>query len=95
MKLIDICIKAFKNGDDCFGETPTGNIREITYVKILKQYMVTIELELNGEKSHTDIGIVELVGPENYRVHSGSYSFYTKRTPELQKELSKAIEVEM
>jgi len=91
MKLIDICIEAFKKGNS-YGEKPTGVIREITYIKPLKQYMVSIELENNAS---TDIGIVELCGDDNYRVHSGKTVFLTKKTAALQKELSKAIEVEM
>ena len=91
MKLIDICIEAFKRSNS-YGEKPTGVIREITFIKPLKQYMVSIELENN---SSTDIDIVELCGDDYYRVHSGKSAFLTKKTATLQKELSKAIEVEI
>ena len=87
MEIIDICKEAFLKGSNYSGETPTGVIREITYVKTLGQYMVTIELEHNGSKSHTDICFLELGGNTNYRVHSGKGVFLTKKSTALQKEL--------
>lgn len=95
MKLIDICILAFKKGSDKFGETPTGVIKEITYSKLAEQYLVAIELDHNGKKSSTEIGFVTIVRPDKYRVISGHAVFLTKKTPELQKELSKAIITEI
>ena len=95
MKLIDICIEAFKEGSDNFGETPTGVIKEITYSKLAKQYLVAIEIEHNGKKFATEIGFVTIVNPNKYRVHSGHEVFLTKKTPELQKELNQAIITEI
>lgn len=91
MKLIDICISAFKKGSDKFGETPTGVIKEITYSKLAEQYLVAIELDHNGKKYDTEIGFVTIVNQNKYRVHSGHEVFLIDRTPKLQEELNQTI----
>lgn len=89
----EIATQAFLEGSDNFGEKPTGIIKDITYSKLAKQYLVRLQLMYNDNICYTEIGLVP--NDLQYKVISGHEVFSVDITKELQEELSEAIITEI
>lgn len=85
-KIKEIAFRAFKEGSDNFGETPTGEIRSFEYCKLEKQYHVSIVLY----QGTAGIGLIPNK-KGGYDICSGHIVFSVESTPELEEELKTAI----
>ena len=85
--ILDIAIKAFNEGSDCFGETPTRTVMSWTFSKLLESHQLSIVLA-NG-KGTAGIGFYK--SGDKLRVISGHEVFMVDITPEIQEELDEAI----
>jgi len=91
MNIKELAIKAFNEGTNTYGETPTGEVLEFTYSKILKQYFISLEIMDDGCAVSTDVGIKET--KNKYSFISGNVVFKVDKTKELKSELKKAKKV--
>jgi hypothetical protein len=100
MKLLEYAIKAFNEGDDNYGEIPTGEMSSFGYSELLGGYMMHIILvEFAGtEKEHlcgSSIGFYTRKDNTLLEVVSGcKLPWYIEITPEIQAELDTAIPVQ-
>lgn len=95
MTIKDYAIKAFKEGSDNFGETVTGEVGELQYVKALKQYLVPVLLkDSNGFVCSSEVGF-KANSAGKYDVISGHKVFEVIPTPAMEEEFLKAIQTEL
>lgn len=87
-QLKKLAFKAFEEGDDNFGEKPTGEIIEFSFSKQLKQYFIVLEIDDEGSTINTDVGIKET--KKKLAFYSGGFVFKVDKTEELLKELKEA-----
>ena len=88
-ELLKLALKAFAEGGDNFGETPTKKVVEFSFSKQLQQYFIVLEIMDEGYSVNTDVGIVET--KKKLKFFSGGHVFTVNKTKELAKELKEAI----